>query len=76
MSDPCIHEADWGAIHQWQTDADRKLDAILDQVRSTNGRIRALEQWRLGLAVALSTTVLTLAPGSQLAQAIVGIFAK
>ena len=65
MTTPCQHEEDWGALHEWQKNADTKLDAILAQTTATNGRVRQLEKWRTGLVAALGSALL-LADGSTL----------
>jgi hypothetical protein len=57
MADPCHHETDWGALHEWQKRIDEKLDAILAQAKTTNGRVGRLERWKLVLATVLATMV-------------------
>ena len=57
MADPCHHETDWGALHEWQRRIDEKLDAILAQARTTNGRVGRLEKWKLVLATGLATMI-------------------
>jgi hypothetical protein len=59
MPDPCHHETDWGALHEWQKRIDEKLDAILAQAKTTNGRVSRLERWKLVLATALATMLVT-----------------
>lgn len=48
----CLHEADWGALHEWQKavrvwqdDASKKLDTVIALVTATNGRLRRIEEW-------------------------------
>jgi hypothetical protein len=55
MADPCHHETDWGALHEWQRRIDEKLDAILAQAKTTNGRVGRLEKWKLVLTTVLGT---------------------
>jgi hypothetical protein len=61
MSDPCQHEHDFVALSvavatqaEWRKSVDGKLDAILAQCQATNGRVRALEDWRNRAAGAAS----------------------
>ena len=58
MADPCHHETDWGALHEWQLRIDEKLDAILAQAKTTNGRVSRLEKWKLALTVAIAMLLL------------------
>ena len=58
MADPCHHETDWGALHEWQKRIDEKLDAILAQARTTNGRVGRLERWKLILTTAVGMLLL------------------
>jgi len=59
MSDPCLHEHDWGKIEEWRADTSAKLDKILEQTTAHNGRMLALERWRTALTTAVTTLVLS-----------------
>ena len=59
MSDPCVHEHDWGVLEEWRRETGHKLDLILEQAMKTNGRLRALEHWRTVLTTAVVTLLLT-----------------
>lgn len=50
-TDFAVHAA---AESEWRKTVDAKLDAILDQAKATNGRVRALEDWRNRAAGAAS----------------------
>lgn len=59
MSDPCVHEHDWGVLEEWRKEIGEKLDLILEQAIRTNGRLKALEHWRTVLTTAVVTLLLT-----------------
>ena len=75
MADPCHHETDWGALHEWQKRIDEKLDAILAQAKTTNGRVGRLERWKIVLTTAVATLLFLHGADGRFAEALLQILA-
>ena len=65
----CLHENEWGQMQQWREGVKAQLDRIELAVGKTNGRVRALEKWRIGLMAAVVT--LAASNGGPLISAVV-----
>jgi hypothetical protein len=51
----CIHEKDWGVTETWRANTSKQLDTIEGLVSATNGRVLALERWKIALTASVAT---------------------
>jgi hypothetical protein len=61
-ADECLMKEKWGGLDVKLDSIIEKQEATLEQVQKTNGRVTALEKWRVILMTVVAVLVLQRAP--------------